>query len=707
MDLQKIIMKKYIVYTFFLVIISQASFAQDENAAAKKRLQELRARKAQIELELQQLQKPDKSIITEIIDGKKVTTVKNRKTESPIEIITDTKTEKPTINIPDPISSRKERRKKRKEQPDIVAPEVEIVPPEIEVVVNEPEPEIDMPKLRKPRRERRNKRTEDIDVTIGEPETPEMEVEEPAVEVVVDEEVEIETPKTRKSRRERRNKRNRKDVDITIEAPEMDIEEPAVEVIVDEPEMEIETPKTRKSRRERRNKQRTEDIEISIGQDVEISAIEEQIEEMEETPKVEIEVEDMPEENMESPEVEVSIDVEDMPESEEAPNEEEATPEVKIKVPKARKPRRDRRERRNRTKDIEATIEEPEAPEMDIEEPAVEVVMDEPEVEIETPKARKPRRERRNKRTEDIDISIGEPDAPEMNIEEPAVEVEDESFEMVVGEIESIEAPVDAPPVIEVSEEEVAMNTAESTPETPAPAKPTLGIDVVEMPNTASPEGITLSDEATLAMTDILTATPPASVPPEVTFYDEKLKLIVGEMAALTERSALLPANMERINQKLRTIESQFIAFEDMKAEPAAERYMNFMQMNIDVLQNIIGSPDDNSPTGMLMEAAEEQVQHEIFFDEGSDKLSSQFHESLESLVQIAKKEDIYLVIEAPDVGDDAPFARRAIERNRVNNIRDFLMERGVPSAKVRSIYMGDNVQSLTPESVVKIQIFQ
>jgi len=747
-------MKKYITYTFFLITLAQASYAQDNTKIeeAKKRLLELRTQKAQIEQEMQEIQKADKVIITEIKDGKMVRTVQLKEpsigpiiSEKPQDIEVDmpklkkprrdrskTRTEGVDVKIEEPIAEieikepeaeikvktpkirkpKRERRNKRTEdidvtigEPEMETPEITIEEPVVEepiVEVEEPEAEIKVktPKIRKPKRERRNKRTEDIDVTIGEPEmeTPEITIEEPIAEI------KVKTPKIRKPKRERRNKRT-EDIDITIEEPEMEtppeitIEEPVVEVEVEEIEepeakVKVKKPRLRRSKRERRNK-RTEDIDVTIG---ESTSIEAQIEEIEEMPEIEIEVDSALEENTGEPEVEISIDAEETPELEI----EAEIPQIGEVRPTKRKAKRPKRERRNkRTKDIEVSIEEleVETPAITIDEPTVEVEMEELEAKVKT---KKPKRQRRNRtRTEDIKISIGE---PEMNIEEPSVGI-------VIGEIEPMEMPDEAPPIIEVSEEEETKKIAIKTPK-PAPGKPTLEIDVVEMPNTntatTNTSSIVLNDEAALAMIDILTATPPASVPPEVTFYDEKLKLIVGEMAALSERSALQTSNIERINSKLRTIESQFIEFEDMKSEPATARYMNFMQMNIDVLQNATGSPDDNSPTGMLMEAEPVEHQlHEIFFDIDSDHLSDQFHSELKSLANIVKSSNKFLVIEAPDVSEDAPFARRAIERNRVNNIRDFLIELGTPSARIRSTYMGDDIKSLPQESVVKIQIFQ
>ena len=644
-------MKKYITYTFFLITLAQASYAQDNTKIeeAKKRLLELRTQKAQIEQEMQEIQKADKVIITEIKDGKMVRTVQLK--ESSIEPIISEKPQDIEVDMPKLKKPRRDRSKTRTEGVD-----VKIEEPIAEIEIKEPEAEIKVktPKIRKPKRERRNKRTEDIDVTIGEPE--------------------IEAP------------------EITIEEPV--VEEPIVEVEEPEPEIKVKTPKIRKPKRERRNK-RTEDIDVTIE---ESTSIEAQIEEIEEMPEIEIEVDSALEENTGEPEVEISIDAEETPELEI----EAEIPQIGEVRPTKRKAKRPKRERRNkRTKDIEVSIEESEVetPAITIDEPTVEVEIEEPEAKVKT---KKPKRQRRNRtRTEDIEISIGE---PEMNIEEPSVGI-------VIGEIEPMEMPDEAPPIIEISEEEETKKIAIKTPK-PSPGKPTLEIDVVEMPNTntatTNTSSIVLNDEAALAMIDILTATPPASVPPEVTFYDEKLKLIVGEMAALSERSALQTSNIERINSKLRTIESQFIEFEDMKSEPATARYMNFMQMNIDVLQNATGSPDDNSPTGMLMEAEPVEHQlHEIFFDIDSDHLSDQFHSELKSLANIVKSSNKFLVIEAPDVSEDAPFARRAIERNRVNNIRDFLIELGTPSARIRSIYMGDDIKSLPQESVVKIQIFQ
>jgi len=71
------IMKRYIIYTFFLIIIAQASYAQElTTEEAKKRLLELRARKAQIEKEIQAIREPDKVILTEIKDGEIIKTVK-------------------------------------------------------------------------------------------------------------------------------------------------------------------------------------------------------------------------------------------------------------------------------------------------------------------------------------------------------------------------------------------------------------------------------------------------------------------------------------------------------------------------------------------------------------------------------------------------------------------------------------------------------
>jgi len=77
-------MKKYILYTLLLVFAANVGYAQDRQAieAAKKRLFELRAKKAQIEEEMQKILQPDKIVTTEIKDGVRTQNVQTKTQET-------------------------------------------------------------------------------------------------------------------------------------------------------------------------------------------------------------------------------------------------------------------------------------------------------------------------------------------------------------------------------------------------------------------------------------------------------------------------------------------------------------------------------------------------------------------------------------------------------------------------------------------------
>ena len=671
-------MKKYILYTLLLVFAANVGYAQDRQAieVAKKRLLELRAKKAQIEEEMQKILQPDKIVTTEIKDGVRTQNVQTKTQEtlrpsvneviSKEEVPIEKNTEEVTEAREDKMSQRKERKRKRVrnsytliedekeeteettvtiEQEEVEAPAIEIVEetPEVEI---ETEVEIEEPKPSR-RERRRQKQIENTDIVIEEPEevmeetTVTIEAEEPAVEIVVGENIEIELPN-----------------EMT--------EEQSVE------EVEITAPK--RSRRERRRQREVENIDIIIEEPEEV--VEETtvtIEQEEaEAPAIKI-VEETPEIKVEKPKAEVpKLE----PEGEEVVMETPSTPEVEINI-----------------LDTEFKVEE--NPKMDIAAKMPEVKIP-PVVEVKTeekPTVKLSRKERRKLRqTENFDIVI---EAPE---EAPSGEVVEEAAPKTAKENASVT-------VIKDPEEEAIIAEIENAAE----QKTRLSIDVVDMPS-AEPLDIRLSDEAAFAMTDILTATPPESVPPEVTFYDAKLKLIVGEMEALATKSALLPSGMKRINDKLTTIESQLLKFDDMRSEPETAKYMNFMQMNIDILQNIAGDSNANAPDTMLMEpeatpepTSAPQGAQKVYFSRNSDKIGFRFGKELEALAATAKDiPGFYLII---DSMNESLQNQSVISKNRAENIRDFLQEEGVADEQIRSRYFGNTPDELTVRPAVIIQI--
>lgn len=383
----------------------------------------------------------------------------------------------------------------------------------------------------------------------------------------------------------------------------------------------------------------------------------------------------------------------------------EETTEIKVEKPKAEVPKLEPEEE-------EVVMETPSAPEVEInilatefnveENPQIDITAKIPEVkkppvvEVKTEKApniKLSRKERRKLRqTENFDIVI---EAPE---EVPSIEIVEET---------TPEAAKESEPVIIIKDPEEEAIIAEI--ENAAEQKTRLSVDVVDMPGT-EPLGIRLSDEAAFAMTDILTATPPESVPPEVTFYDAKLKLIVGEMEALATKSALLPSGMKRINDKLTTIESQLLKFDDMRSEPETAKYMNFMQMNIDILQNIAGDSNANAPDAMLMEpeaapepASAPQGAQKVYFSKNSDKIGFRFGKELEALAATAKDiPEFYLIIESMN---ESLQNESLISKSRAENIREFLQEEGVADEQIRSRYFGNTPDELTVRPAIIIQI--
>ena len=665
-------MKKYILYTLLLLFAANVGYTQDREAieAAKKRLLELRAKKAQIEQEMQEILQPDKIVTTEIKDGVRIQNVQ----------IKEQKTLRPSVKevIPRDI-----------ENTDITIE----APEEVEVIVEEETPEIDQPKMT--RRERRRQRDiENTNIAIETPEEIELVIEEempetPAIEVV-EETPEIDAPKM--TRREKRRQRDIENTNIEIETPEeieVVIEEempetPAIEVVEETPE--IDQPKmTRREKRRQRNIENT-DIEIEevvqdessfemvVGENVEIKLPDEMTEEQPEVeaPAIEI-VEETTEIKVEKPKAEVpKLE----PEEEEVVMETPSTPEVEINI-------------------LTTEFQVEENPQIDIATKMPEVTVP-PVVETkpqEKPTVKLSRKERRKLRqTENFDIVI---EAPE---EAPAIEIVEETAPETAKENESVT-------VIKDPEEEAIIAEIENAAE----QKTRLSIDVVNMPST-EPLGIRLSDEAAFAMTDILTAKPPESVPPEVTFYDAKLKLIVGEMEALATKSALLPSGMKRINDKLTTIESQLLKFDDMRSEPETAKYMNFMQMNIDILQNIAGDSNANAPDAMLMEpeatpepASAPQGAQKVYFPRNSDKIGFRFGKELEALAATAKDiPGFYLIIESMN---ESLQDQSVIDKNRAENIRDFLQEEGVAEEQIRSSYFGNTPDELTVRPAMIIQI--
>ena len=183
-------MKKYIFYTLLLIFVANVSYAQKDQKtieAAKKRLTELRAKKAKIEKEMQEILQPDQVITTEIKDGIRTQTVQ---TKTPDTLPSPTKT---------------------------------LVNQEDKLVVQGTTPEINAPKAKISRRDkRRQKETENIDIVI---EQPEEIIEETAIEIVaetpeIETEVVPETPKAKISRRDKRRQKETENIDIVIEQPE-------------------------------------------------------------------------------------------------------------------------------------------------------------------------------------------------------------------------------------------------------------------------------------------------------------------------------------------------------------------------------------------------------------------------------------------------------------------------------------------------------
>ena len=414
---------------------------------------------------------------------------------------------------------------------------------------------------------------------------------------------------------------------------------------------EINATKVKISRRDKRRQKETENIDIVIEQPEEIVE-ETAIEIVAETPEIETEV-------VEKVQKSAKVDTDNVPKIEvniqSTGIEIEDTPpiEIAIRVPKVDAPPTE----------------------------AVELVQ-------ETKLSRKERRKLRQ--TENFDIKIESPE------EAPTIElVETQPTESTDNES-----------VIRVKDPEEEAIIAEI--ETAVSKKAMLSIDVVDMPMTAKSRGVNLSNEASFAMMDILTATPPESVPPEVTFYDAKLKLIVGEMEALASKSALLPSGMKRINDKLSTIESQLLKFDDMKSEPETAKYMNFMQMNIDILQNTTDDPNANSPTGMLMEpkadtpSSAPKGAQKIYFTKDSDAIGYPFEKELEALVATAKDiPALYLIIESMDENQ----SKSRIAQKRADNIRIFLEEKGVAPQRIRSRYFNNTPEELSAQPAMNILI--
>jgi len=691
--------------------------------------------------------------------------------ETAIEIVAETP-EIETEIIPETpkvkISRRDKRRQKETENIDIVIEQPEEIVEEtaIEIVAETPEIETEIipetPKAKISRRDkRRQKETENIDIVI---EQPEEIVEETAIEIVaetpeIETEVVPETPKAKISRRDKRRQKETENIDIVIEQPEEIVEETAIEIVAKTPEIEteivLETPKTKISRRDKRRQKETENFDIVIEQPEEI--IEETaIEIVAETPEIETEV--VPE----TPETKISrrdkrrqketenIDI--VIEQPEEIIEETAieivaeTPEIETEVvpeiPKAKISRRDKR-RQKETENFDIVIEQPEEI---VEETAIEIVAETPEIETEVVE----------KVQKSAKVETDNAPKIEVNIQSTGIEIEDtppieiairvpkvdapptEAVELVqetklsrkerrkLRQTENFDIKIESPeeaPTIELVETQPTESTDNESVtrvkdpeeeaiiaeiETAVSKKAMLSIDVVDMPMTAKSRGVNLSNEASFAMMDILTATPPESVPPEVTFYDAKLKLIVGEMEALASKSALLPSGMKRINDKLSTIESQLLKFDDMKSEPETAKYMNFMQMNIDILQNTTDDPNANSPTGMLMEpkadtpSSAPKGAQKIYFTKDSDAIGYPFEKELEALVATAKDiPALYLIIESMDENQ----SKSRIAQKRADNIRIFLEEKGLAPQRIRSRYFNNTPEELSAQPAMNILI--
>ena len=684
-------MKKYILYTLLLVFAANVGYAQDREAieAAKKRLLELRAKKAQIEQEMQEILQPDKIVTTEIKDGVRTQTIETKEQKIPRtnlsevisgeEIVTENK-----------ISRREQRRQKRTENSYAIINNKKEKPEETSSIEVSEELEVEEPKLSR-RDRRRQRQIENTDIAIEEPEeievTIEPEAEEipAAIEIVeeVSEEMEVEEPKL--SRRDRRRQRQIENTDIAIEEPEeieVTIEPEAAEVpaaieIVETSEieeLEVEEPKL--SRRDRRRQRQIENTDIAIEEP--------------EEPSVEMVVGENIDIFMEKPEAPT---VETM----------EKPAEIEPEKPRPTAPKLE-------PEIEEMVMETPSAPKVEVNIQSFEIRLEEgPQLEIEAkiPEIKTPpvvgekveerpikltRRERRKLRqTENFDIVTETPEeAPVIEIAAPESPIVEEN-EVIT--------------IIKDPEEEAIIAEIENAAE----QKTRLSIDVVDMPS-AEPLGLRLSDEAALAMTDILTAKPPESVPPEITFYDAKLKLIVGEMEALASKSALLPSGMKRINEKLTTIESQLLKFDDMRSETQTAKYMNFMQMNIDILQNITGDSNANAPDAMLMEpeaspsaAPAPQGAQKVYFMRNSDQIGFRFGKELEALATTAKDiPTLYLVIESID---ESPQNEPSITQKRAENIREFLQKEGVSELQIRSSHFGNTADELAAQPAIMIQI--
>ncbi len=362
------------------------------------------------------------------------------------------------------------------------------------------------------------------------------------------------------------------------------------------------------------------------------------------------------------------------------------------------------------------------------EEPSVELIVN-PEITMLEEELFPPDVEMENPDNQEVDLIISE---PEIVIIPPTITIEAETPEVDIPPSVVVIDPISAAMEEETPELVATPSFTELNEEAPEIAvemeMPELEPAVEETP--PEPENIVpaiiLTDDVELAISDLATATPPASVPLEIKYYDGELKAMASEIDNLSRNSFLDQNRIDKINRRLRFIEGQLISFSNMETSQEASRYMNFMQVNIDALQTITEGNNANSPTSMLMEPEPEVVieqeveetapvagtfkaQHEVYFAMGGADLSAQFHQDLAALAQTARELPVLnIIIEDPAFDDTENPYRLALVQRRARAIRKYLTEEeGVSSQQILSEYFGDEKAALKQEPLVKILILR